>query len=98
MGLGFGPWLPVGGGLNVDVACGRRLGEAAIATATMLFFFVFNLLGVKFYGWLQTAMFILLMIAVAILIVPGLFAIQWKNFTPLFPFGFWATASADGDK
>ncbi|HEY9232226.1 MAG TPA: APC family permease, partial [Blastocatellia bacterium] len=52
----------------------------------------------KFYGWLQTVMFILLMIAVVILVVPGLFAIQWKNFSPLFPYGFWSTASAEGDR
>jgi basic amino acid/polyamine antiporter, APA family len=94
----FAAWLPFGERLKAAYASGPSLGEAAIATATMLFFFIFNLLGVKFYGWLQTAMFILLMIAVAILVVPGLFAIQWKNFSPLFPYGFWATATADGDR
>ncbi len=94
----FAAWLPFGQHLKETYAGGPSLGEAVVATATILFFLVFNLLGVKFYGWLQTAMFILLLIAVVILIVPGVFAIQWKNFTPLFPFGFWATASADGDK
>ncbi|MFL6214009.1 MAG: APC family permease [Blastocatellia bacterium] len=94
----FAAWLPFGQQLKATYAGGPSLGEAAVATATILFFFIFNLLGVKFYGWLQTAMFILLLIAVVILIVPGLFAIEWKNFTPLFPFGFWATTTAEGDK
>jgi APA family basic amino acid/polyamine antiporter len=94
----FAQWLPFGEHLKTTYANGPSLGEAVIATATLLFFFVFNLLGVKFYGWLQTAMFILLMVAVAILVVPGLFAIQWKNFSPLFPYGFWATTTAEGDK
>ena len=94
----FAAWLPFGERLRAAYASGPSLGEAVIATATMLFFFVFNLLGVKFYGWLQTAMFILLMIAVVILVVPGLFAIDWKNFSPLFPYGFWSTATAEGDR
>ena len=94
----FAAWLPFGEHLKTTYAGGPSLGEAMIATATLLFFFFFNLLGVKFYGWLQTAMFILLMIAVVILVVPGLFAIQWKNFSPLFPYGFWPTTTAEGDK
>ncbi|HJQ22814.1 MAG TPA: APC family permease [Blastocatellia bacterium] len=94
----FASWLPFGERLKAAYASGPSLGEAVVATATMLFFFFFNLLGVKFYGWLQTAMFILLMIAVVILVVPGLFAIQWKNFSPLFPYGFWATVTPEGDR
>lgn len=74
------------------------LGEVVIGSVSLLFFFVFNLLGVKFYGWLQTAMFIVLCIAVAILVIPGLFAIEWKNFSPLFPYGFWARSTPTGDK
>lgn len=94
----FAAWLPFGAQLKTVYASDPSLGEAMIATLTLLFFFFFNLLGVKFYGWLQTAMFILLCVAVVILVVPGLFAIQWKNFSPLFPYGFWPTAAAEGDK
>jgi APA family basic amino acid/polyamine antiporter len=94
----FAAWLPFGARLQASYASQPSLGEAVVATATILFFLGFNLLGVKFYGWLQTAMFILLLIAVVILVVPGLFAIEWKNFTPLFPYGFWTTTTAEGDK
>jgi amino acid transporter len=72
-------------------------GEAVIATAAVLFFFIFNLLGVKFYGWLQTAMFVVLCLAVTVLVVPGLFAIDWSNFSPLFPYGFWPQTTPEGD-
>ncbi|MEN3335333.1 MAG: basic amino acid/polyamine antiporter, family [Blastocatellia bacterium] len=89
----FAAWLPFGQQLKAAYASGPSLGEAVIATATLLFFFAFNLMGVKFYGWLQTVMFILLCIAIVILVVPGLFAIQWKNFSPLFPYGFWPTTT-----
>lgn len=94
----FAGWLPFGAQLKAAYQSGPSLGEAVIATATLLFFTAFNLMGVKFYGWLQTAMFILLCIAIVILVVPGLFAIQSKNFSPLFPYGFWPTPAADGER
>ena len=94
----FAGWLPYGARLKSAYSGVPSLGEAVIATVTLLFFFVFNLLGVKFYGWLQTAMFILLMIAVVILVVPGLFAINWQNFSPLFPYGFWPRTTGEGDR
>lgn len=74
------------------------LSEVVIATLSLLFFFVFHLIGVKFYGWLQTAMFILLCVAVVVLVLPGLFAIDWKNFSPLFPYGFWVTSTPTGEQ
>jgi len=74
------------------------LGEAVIATAAVLFFFVFNLLGAKFYGWLQTVMVIVKCLAIIVLVVPGLFAIDSKNFSPMFPYGFWAHNTPDGDR
>ena len=89
--------LPFGQALKAGYPASPSLGEAVIATGALLFFFVFNLIGVKFYGWLQTAMFILLCIAIVILVVPGLFAVDMKNFSPLFPFGFWATGTAGSE-
>lgn len=89
--------LPGGASLLAAYPSAPSLGEAVIATCALLFFFFFNLIGVKFYGWLQTAMFILLCVAIVILVVPGLFAIEWKNFSPLFPYGFQATSTASGD-
>jgi amino acid transporter len=89
--------LPGGASLLAAYPVNPSLGEAVVATCALLFFFFFNLIGVRFYGWLQTAMFIVLCVAMVILVVPGLFAIDWKNFSPLFPYGFWATRTEAGD-
>lgn len=90
--------LPFGETLGLSYTGDPTLGEAVIATAALLFFFVFNLLGVKFYGWLQTAMVIVKCVAIVVLVVPGLFAIDWTNLSPMFPNGFWATATPEGDR
>ena len=92
----FADLLPFGERLGAAYQTGPSLGEAVIATGSLLFFFVFNLIGVKFYGWLQTGMFILLCIAIVILVVPGLFAVDPRNFSPLFPYGFWASDTQSG--
>ncbi|HET9533089.1 MAG TPA: APC family permease [Blastocatellia bacterium] len=89
--------LPFGQALKESYLAGPSFGEAVVATAALLFFFIFNLVGVKFYGWLQTAMFIVLCIAIVILVVPGLFAVDMNNFSPLFPYGFWATSTPGGE-
>ena len=94
----FANVLPFGESLGRSYVKDPSLGEAVIATLALLFFFVFNLLGVKFYGWLQTVMVIVKCLAIAVLVVPGLFAIQSKNFSPLFPHGFWATITPDGER
>src|SRR5215211_6511944 len=73
-------FLPYGRSLYNAYRSSPSLGELVIATISLLFFFAFNLLGVKFYGWLQTAMFVVLCIAIVILIVPGLFAVDLGNF------------------
>jgi APA family basic amino acid/polyamine antiporter len=90
--------LPFGDWLLGRYASDPSLGEAVVATAALLFFFVFNLLGVKFYGWLQTAMFIVLCVAIVVLVVPGLFAVDLKNFSPMFPYGFFVTETAEGER
>ena len=89
--------LPFGQALKASYPASPSLGEALVATGALLFFFVFNLIGVKFYGWLQTGMFILLCVAIAMLVVPGLFAVELKNFSPLFPYGFRATGLAGSE-
>lgn len=91
-------FLPFGHSLYDAYRSGPSLGELVIATVSLLFFFVFNLLGVKFYGWLQTGMFIVLCIAILILIVPGLFAVDLQNFSPLFPYGIGVSHTPEGDK
>ncbi len=94
----FAGVLPFGEALGRRYTGDPSLGEAAIATSALLFFFVFNLLGVKFYGWLQTVMVIVKCLAIVVLVVPGLFAIQSKNFSPMFPNGFWASMTPEGER
>lgn len=90
--------LPFGEALRRSYTGDPTLAEAVVATAALMFFFVFNLLGVKFYGWLQTVMVIVKCLAIVILVLPGLFAIEWKNFSPMFPYGFGAHLTAEGEK
>ncbi|MFD1737650.1 APC family permease [Bacillus salitolerans] len=58
-----------------------------IGTALLLFFFFLNVTGVKWFGQVQLAMTVILFIAIAVLVIPGLFFVKSGNFTPLFPFG-----------
>ncbi|HXF41236.1 MAG TPA: APC family permease [Blastocatellia bacterium] len=94
----FARILPFGETLGRSYVGDPSLGEVVIATVALLFFFVFNLLGVKVYGRLQTVMVIVKCLAIVLLVVPGLFAIDWKNFSPLFPYGFGATSTPEGDR
>jgi len=94
----FARILPFGQTLKASYSGDPSFGEVVIATSAVLFFFVLNLAGAKFYGWLQTAMVVIKCIAIAVLVVPGLFAIDWKNFSPLFPYGFWAHGTAEGER
>jgi amino acid transporter len=57
------------------------------AAAILLFFYLVNLVGVKIYGGFQTAMFLILIAAVLILVIPGLRTIKMDYYAPLFPHG-----------
>jgi len=98
MDAAIGAVLPFGEELSRNYQRDPSLAEAVIASAALLFFLIFNLLGVKFYGWLQTVMVIVKCLAIIVLVIPGLLAIDWSNFSPLFPYGFKATVSPEGDK
>jgi amino acid transporter len=94
----FAAVIPFGETLSQRYSSDPSFSEAVIATTALLFFLLFNLLGVKFYGWLQTAMVIIKCLAIVVLVVPGLFAIDWNNFSPMFPLGFWARMTPDGER
>jgi APA family basic amino acid/polyamine antiporter len=59
-----------------------------IATICLLFFFIINIIGVKYFDRLQSAMFLVLLTSIILLVVPGVFSIEVKNFVPLMPNGF----------
>jgi len=94
----FARVLPFGESLKASYSGDPSFGEVVIATTAVLFFFLLNIAGAKFYGWLQTAMVVVKCAAIVVLVVPGLFAINWNNFSPLFPYGFWAHGSAAGER
>ncbi|MGV3489456.1 MAG: APC family permease [Tuberibacillus sp.] len=59
-----------------------------LATGFVLVFYLLNLIGVKWFGRIQLWMSVILMVAIAILVLPGLFSINLKNYTPLLPHGW----------
>ena len=63
------------------------LNVTVVAMAGLLFFFVIHVLGVRWFGRLQVAMFAVLGVSILVLIVPGLFAIRTENYQPLFTDG-----------
>ncbi|MFZ3590237.1 APC family permease [Bacillus sp. DJP31] len=59
-----------------------------LASALLLFFFILNVTGVKWFGQIQLIMTVILFIAIVVLVVPGLFFVDMGNYEILFPFGF----------
>lgn len=58
-----------------------------IGIGAILFFYVVNLVGVRYFGAVQTVMFLVLVLAIIVLVLPGFFAIDGGNLTPFLPFG-----------
>lgn len=59
-----------------------------VAIGVLVVFYVINLVGVRYFGWAQTVMFLILLASIVVLVVPGLFAMQGSNLSPLLPFGW----------
>jgi amino acid transporter len=64
------------------------------AVASLLFFYAIHVAGVRWFGRLQVAMCMLLVVSLAVLIVPGLFAIHFSNYRPFFTRGAGGFASS----
>ncbi|MFB6282706.1 MAG: APC family permease [Halobacteria archaeon] len=73
--LGFGSYLQV-------FVPGISQQYAAIGLITVLF--LINLLGAQKYSTSQNIIFILLLLSISVLIVPGTFQVNPENFTPFF--------------
>lgn len=88
-------WLTYLGVLSVlSISVGRylqpfipSLDPRVTATICLVIFYLINLTGVKQFGRIQSAMFYVLILAVAAIIVPGLFAVKAANFQPFMPNG-----------
>jgi amino acid transporter len=58
-----------------------------LALASLVFFYVVHLIGVRWFGRIQVTMCALLGVSLIVLIVPGLFAIETSNYQPFFTHG-----------
>jgi basic amino acid/polyamine antiporter, APA family len=61
--------------------------QMPLAVACLLFFYVINVVGVRWFGRAQVVMCALKGIALVVLIVPGLFAIHTRNYSPFVTHG-----------
>ncbi|HET9480126.1 MAG TPA: APC family permease [Candidatus Polarisedimenticolia bacterium] len=62
-------------------------GRLGVAAASLIFFYLVHLAGVRWFGRLQVTMCALLGLSLIVLIVPGLLAIRPANYSPFFTKG-----------
>ena len=65
-----------------------------IAIAGLLFFYAVHVAGVRWFGRMQVAMSALKVLAILVLVVPGLFAIRTANYSPFVTNGFKGFAAS----
>lgn len=69
-------------------------GRTTVALASLVLFFLVHAAGVRWFGRIQVAMMALLGLSIAVLVVPGLFAIRPENYRPFFTHGAAGFAAA----
>lgn len=68
--------------------------QLPISLAALVIFYLIHVVGIRWFGRMQVAMSALKCLALLVLIVPGLFVIDFSNYTPFFthgPGGFGAS-------
>jgi basic amino acid/polyamine antiporter, APA family len=65
-----------------------------LALSSLILFYLFHVIGVRWFGRLQVIMCALLGISLIVLIVPGLFAIQMANYKPFISHGLEGLAAS----
>jgi APA family basic amino acid/polyamine antiporter len=73
---------------------GTLESRMAMALASLVFFLFVHVAGVRWFGRLQVVMMALLGLSLAVLILPGLFAIHRENYHPFFRGGASGFAAA----
>jgi APA family basic amino acid/polyamine antiporter len=58
-----------------------------LALVALIVFYAIHVIGIRWFGRLQIAMSAMKCLALLVLIVPGLFVIDWSNYTPFFTQG-----------
>ncbi len=61
---------------------------AVLASSLVIFFYILNIIGVRWFGMIQLFMSAILFIAILILVIPGLFHIKVSNYSPMLPNGW----------
>src|SRR5258708_1026949 len=109
-GLAFvGVWLKVISYIGALAYLARALGDYVIelfagalpksaampiAVASLIFFYVIHVAGVRWFGRIQVWMCMLLGLSIIVLVAPGLFAIHTHNYQPFFTHGLGGFAAA----
>jgi basic amino acid/polyamine antiporter, APA family len=106
-GLAFvGVWLKIisyiGALAYLSVALAEYLTELLhwrgsplpLAIASLIFFYAIHVAGMRWFGWIQVWMCVLLGLSLVVLIVPGLFAIHFANYRPFITHGIGGFAAS----
>ena len=73
---------------------GGTRGPMLAAAASLVFFYLVHVFGVRWFGRVQVTMLALLTLSLAVLIVPGLFAVRPVHYRPFFTHGVSGFAAA----
>lgn len=95
--LGAAAYLANALALNLGQLFGVKLQpahETALAVVVVAFFWFLHTRSVLWFGRLQVAMCSVLVVALVVLIVPGLFAVEIDNLRPFFTGGFGGFAAS----
>jgi APA family basic amino acid/polyamine antiporter len=81
----------------IELTGGRFHGELVhqfLAVASLIFFYIVNAVGVRWFGRIQVTMCALLGLSILVLVLPGLFAIHPANYAPFISHGARGFASS----
>ena len=62
--------------------------QLPLALAALVLFYLIHVIGIRWFGRMQVIMSALKCLALLVLIVPGLFVLQYENYTPFFTQGW----------
>jgi basic amino acid/polyamine antiporter, APA family len=71
----------------VPASARTAAARLAVALGVLVLFFVVHAVGIRWFGRIQVAMLALLGLSIVVLVVPGLFAIDPRNYSPFFTHG-----------
>jgi amino acid transporter len=89
--IGAGAYLASALADNLIELTGRRftgeLVHQSLAVGSLIFFYLVNVIGVRWFGRIQVTMCAVLGLSILVLVLPGLFAIHRANYSPFITHG-----------